>query len=320
MTRLIRCMCELLTRERTLKLGCLLLALLLVGCGDKQTSLASVFPGVDAFPDWTPSGEVEVFGRENIYDLVNGQAESFFAYGFEQVAVRRYENVGGTMLDIEVWQLATPADAYGLFTTGIAGAPAIIGNANDGDTDPGRRLAFWQDRYYVQVRARQTLPDAEVRGFAEAVSAGLPSGGERPALVDRLPTEGLVERSALFFHEEISIQDEVWLGGENLLGLGHETDGVLARYDLGGGVARLLLVQYPDAEAALAGLTALEGGQADPEQSRRVSGLVAAHARDNLLGAVFGEIDETAASALLAVALYEVKCGRAGNPFYVDKR
>lgn len=316
MTRSNRCMGRLTKPEAlALRLGCLLMALLLVRCSQSELPpLADVLPGADAFPGWTPAGAVEVFDRENLYDLVDGQAEAFFAYAFEQVVVQSYENAESVVLRIEVWQLATPADAYGLFTASIAGTPVSIGPStrsgqpNDGDADPGRRLAFWQDRYYVQVRARQTLPDAELRGFAEAVSAVLPAGGERPALMDRLPPDGLVERSALFFHQEISIQDEVWLGGENLLGLGPETDGVLARYDMGGGMARLLLVQYPNAEAAAAGLAALESDQAEPEQSQRVSGLVAADARDNLLAAVFGEIDEAAASTLLARAL-----GRQGQ-------
>jgi hypothetical protein len=295
-----------LTRQQFLKLSgaatdwtlfivrcSLFFTLLLAGCRGKPASLADVFPGADAFPDWTPTGDVEVFDRDNIYDLVDGQAEFFFAYGFEQVAVQSYENAEQAVLHIEIWQLTTPADAYGLFTASIAGEPADIGN--DGDADPGRRLAFWQDRYTVHVRARQELDDTHLRGFAEAVSAALPSSGERPALVSRVPPEGLVERSAIFFHEEISIQNELWLGGENLLGLGPETDGVLARYDVGGAVTRLLLVQYPDAEAASAGLAALESGE--------ISGLVTADARDNLLGVVFGEVDGTAAGTLLAEAL-----------------
>jgi hypothetical protein len=111
----------------------------------------------------------------------------------------------------------------------------------------------------------------------------------------RLPPDGLVERSAIFFHEEISIQNELWLGGENVLGLGPETNGVLARYDVDGAAARLLLVQYPDAQAASAGLAALD--------TAPVNGLVDAGARDNLLGAIFGEIDEAAAGALLAGVL-----------------
>ena len=58
-------------------------------------------------------------------------------------------------------------------------------------------------------------------------------------------------------------------------------------------MARLLLIQYPDAEDATAALTALEGGGVD--------GLVNADARGNLMGAVFGEVD--AAGELLAEAL-----------------
>ncbi|MDY7080192.1 MAG: DUF6599 family protein [Chloroflexota bacterium] len=279
---------------RVSALGLLVLALLLSGCGKRQASLTDVFPDAGAFPNWRPAGEVEVFDHENIYDLVNGQAEAFFAYGFEQVAVQRYKNAEETVLHIEVWQLATPADAYGLFTASISGDPAAIGNG--GDADPGRRLAFWQDHYAVHVRARPELDDAELWAFAEAISKALPEGGERPALANRLPPDGLVERSSIFFHEEISIQSELWLGGENLLGLGRETDGILARYEVDGAAAWLLLIEYPDAEAAAAGLAALESGQIGDL-------VVTTDTRDNLLGAVFSKTDEAAASTLLASAL-----------------
>jgi len=93
----------------------------------------------------------------------------------------------------------------------------------------------------------------------------------------------------------MSIQDRLWLGGENLLGLGAETQGVLARYDVGGQTAQLLLVQYPDAASAAAGLGALQGGQ--------VSSLVTALARGNLLGAVFGAVDEASVGELVRAAL-----------------
>jgi hypothetical protein len=279
----------------------LLLALLAVGCDAQPITLTDVFPGADALPDWTPAGEVAVYDRETIYDLVNGQAESFFVYGFEQVAVCSYENAAGNVLRATVWQLATPADAYGLFTASISGEPAAIGPStgsglgNDGDADPGRRLAFWQDRYYVHVHARQKVPDTELQNLAKAISANLPSGGERPALLDRLPPDGLVARRTIFFHEEISIQSDIWLGGENVLGLGPETNGVLARYEIGGAKGYLLLVQYPGAEAASVGLKALRPDQVDD--------LVVADARGNLLGAVFGEIDQGAAMKLLEEAL-----------------
>jgi hypothetical protein len=258
-----------------------------------SSPLTNAFPGADAIPGWALDGDREVFDSETIFGLVDGQADFFFVYGFEQAAVQRYKNAEEIVLDIHIWQVRTPEDAYGLFTTSVAGEPADIGN--EGDTDPGRRLVFWQDRYVAQLFSRKDIPDADLRAFAEAVSAALPTGGKRPALVDRLPAEGMLPRSGIFFHEELSIQNEVWLGGENILRLSPDTDGILARYEIDGRAARLLLIAYPDAGAASAGLAALQDGE--------IEGLVAVEARGNLLGAVFGEMDEATASALLEEAL-----------------
>src|SRR5512136_401656 len=146
----------------------LLLALMSAGCGgNKSPSLTSIFPGANAVSGWQPSDEIQTYNSETIFDLVDGQADAFFAYGFEQVAVRSYKNSSGTMLRVEAWQLATPADAYGLFTANRAGTPADVGNG--GDTDPGRRLAFWKNRYFVSANATGDVPDADLKAFAQAI-------------------------------------------------------------------------------------------------------------------------------------------------------
>lgn len=279
-----------------LKLGRLILMLTLLGCSrDKPAPLTDLFPQADRLPGWTAVGSVEVFDRDNLYDLVNGQAESFFAYGFEQVAVQVYDSKEGATLDVEIWRVETPADAYGLFSASLAGGPAPVGN--DGDTDPGRRVAFWQNRYFVTARARQKVPDDTLQAFAQSISEALPpsSSEERPALLDRLPSEGLAARSALFFHQEISIQDRLWLGGQNPLGLSPGTEGVLAQYDIGTGMAQLLLVQYTGSGPASDALAALNGSLVD--------GLVIADSRNSLLGAVFGDMDAASAEEFLAEAL-----------------
>jgi hypothetical protein len=258
-----------------------------------SSPLTDAFPGAGSVAGWTPDGGLEVYDSETIFHLVNGQADFFFVYGFEQVAVRRYKDAGEIVLDIHIWQVAKDASAYGLFSASVTGEPVAIGN--EGDTDPGRRLIFWQDRYVAQLFSRKSIPDADLQAFGKAISAALPTGGERPALVDRLPADGLVPRSGLFFHEELSIQNEIWLGGENILGLSPDTDGVLGRYEIDGATVRLLLVEYPDAGEASAGLAALQGGE--------IEGLVASGANGNLLGAVFGMMDVATASRLLEEAI-----------------
>ena len=278
----------------------LFVSLLIPGCATPRSTathvpldLAGVFPGANAIPGWNISQKVETYNRDNLFNLVDGQADSFFAYNFQQVTTQRYTNAAGILLNVEVWQLAQPADAYGLFTQSRAGTPVTLGN--DGDTDPGRRLAFWQDRYYVHVNANKAVPDAQLMTFAQAMVATLSSGGQHPALVDSLPSQGLIARGFIFFHQELSIQDEVWLGGNNILGLSLQTNGVAARYTLDGAPAHLLLVQYPDAGQAAPALAVLR-------QTTDID-LLAADAQGNTLAAVFGKASQAAATTLLQAAL-----------------
>ena len=282
-------------------LGILLLTfLMLTGCSARTNAgpqaapdLAGVFPADGAVTGWNISQKMETYNRDNLFGLVDGQADSFFLYGFEKAAVQRYQNDTGILLNVEIWQLATNADAYGLFSTGRVGSPASFGN--EADTDPGRRLAFWQNRFFVNVNATEPVPDETLSAFARAIAGALPTGGVVPTIVTRLPLTGLVARSDVFFHEEMSIQTEVWLGGENMLGLSQATNGVVARYETGDATVRLMLIEYPDAGQASKGLKALQSG--------KVSDLVAADARGNLLGAVIGKANAGQAQKLLQEAL-----------------
>ncbi len=255
--------------------------------------LASVFPAGNAIPGWEISQKVEKYNHDNLFNLVDGQADSFFAYGFEQVAVQRYQDSAGILMNVEIWQLATPADAFGLFTTGRSGSPAKIGN--DGDSDPGRRLAFWQNRYFVNLGSVNPVLDETLQAFGRAIASSLPTGGERPAIVALLPQSGLAERTTIFFHEEMSIQMQVWLGGTNILGLSQKTNGAVCSYQLGDETVRFLLVEYPDSAQADYGLKALQSGN--------VADLVASEVHDKLLAAVFGKVSTAQAQALLQATL-----------------
>jgi len=255
--------------------------------------LSRLFPAANAIPGWGIVQEMKSYDKTNLFDLVDGQAESFFAYGFERVTVQRYQNADGTLLNMEIWQLATEADAYGLFSAGRAGKSVAVGN--EGDSDPGRRLAFWQNRFFASLNASQSVPDETLQAFAGTILEALPAGGTRPALLDSLPQEGLVPLSPIFFHEEMSIQMEIWLGGENILGLSQQTDGVVARYQIDSQTVRLLLVDYPDEGGVAKGLNALRTGS--------LTDLLASNAKDRRLGAVFGKIAPQLADELLTEAL-----------------
>jgi hypothetical protein len=279
-------------RSKGLWAGLILLALVsLLGC--RAAPETSSLSDRDLPQGWAVEGKGEVYTADNLYDLVNGQADSFFAYGFQRATVYTLRSAEGMVVIVEVWELDEPINAYGLYTASVAGEPIALGQ--DGDADPGRRIFYWQDRYAVQILSRQHLPAESLLALGEAISDGLPSGGERPALLARLPEAHRDGRPALFFHSEISLQSELWLGGENLLGLSPDTDGVWAGYRREDLVYHLLLIQYDDADVAAEALAVLQG--TPPE------GLIVAEVAGELLGAVFGEVGQDAAVDLLREAL-----------------
>jgi hypothetical protein len=265
-----------------------------------MVDLVAALPGPEVVEGWTLAGKAEVYDRENLFNLVNGQAELYFVYGFEQAAVQAYEDGAGATVRLTLWRVATPEDAYGLYTLQAAGSRSGVAleMGNGGLVEGGERLVFWQERVYADLFASPPQADDEVLlSLAEATLGRLPVGGAPPAVMGRLPAGGLVAGSEIFFHHEMAIQDRIWLGGENVLGLSPETDGVLARYEVQAAEVELLLVEYPGAEAATAGLEALKG--------EGLEGLVVSGVEGVLLASVWGEVDEATARVLLARALGE---------------
>lgn len=276
------------------------LALLLAGCrgapgGAGELPAALKLLEGDPF-GWQPEEEPRIFTRETLFDLMNGQSDAFFVYGFQQVAVQRFKDGQGAPLIVSIYQVDSPDSAYGLFSANRDPQLAELGS--QGSQTVGRRVSFWQDRLMVQIVALDEVDHAGLLAAGQALSAALPGGGETPALVRGLPADGLADDPwPVYFHEELSIQDRVFLGAENVMGLGQDTNGVLAQYTLGGRPAWLLLVEYPDEDRAEAGLRALE--------SAGMENYTAGERAGRRVAAVFDAADPAAAQALAQSALKE---------------
>ncbi len=297
-----------LTNSKPIITIVLLAAVLLAGCAGPAlpivptvpqsaptippADLGEVLKQVAALPGWQPQEVARFFVHDSLYELMDGQSDSYFVYGFEQAGVQRFQPpdvVGGTVI-VAVFQLDSPASAYGLFTQSGDGEPIAVGN--EGAGTPGQRIVFWQSSFFAQVTALKPISEDALLQAAEKVSSALPSGGAVPALLTSLPKNGQEVR---YFHQELSIQDSVWLGGQNILDLGMDTGGFVARYDLSDAPVWLLLVEYPDAARAASALKALNAASD--------LNLVASKVTGNRLGAVFGAANQSESKTLLDQAM-----------------
>ena len=232
----------------------------LSGCGapgGKGPAPKDLLPASGAVAGWERSGEVAVYVPDNLFDYMDGQAELFFVYNFEKLATQEYKRGDEGPIIVEVHQVSSPADAYGLFSFYATGEPIDLGAG--GAVEPGQLVSFWQGRFYSRVFAYGEVEQQSLLALARQVAAGMPEEGALPELVTRLPQENLVPGSARFFHQKLSLDNLIWLGDENILNLSEQTNAVLAVYTYGDVKAQLLVVEYPDAATAEAAHAALEG-------------------------------------------------------------
>ena len=195
-------------------------------------------------------GSDGTYDRNSIYDYIDGGAEVYLSYGMRGCHSRRYVAHGEPDIMMDLFDMGNSADAFGVFTHDRDGEPADVGE--DGLTREGW-IRFWKGRFFVSIYTERETSVAREAAFrlAQAIEAGIKEKGERPRILGRLPKGGLRYQSVRYLHSHILLDTHVRLSDENILGLGPDTEVVLASYIREGKRARLLLVSYPDAARAV---------------------------------------------------------------------
>jgi len=194
------------------------------------------------------SGDLAHYSRQTLYEFMDGGAERYLGYTFEALTTGGARRPDGEAFRVELYRFERSADAYGLWST----------DANGEHPPVGQRAAYgyglvqmWQGPYVARVyheKYRDSTRET-VLALGAALVQAIGEEGELPPLLARFPAEGR-ESDPVFFHLHTALNHLYYLGDANLLGLGAETDAALASYRRGEHRAKLLLVQYPTAEAA----------------------------------------------------------------------
>jgi hypothetical protein len=145
--------------------------------------------------------------------------------------------------------MSSSPDAFGAFTHDTDGDDIDLGQ---GGIYAAGLLRFWKDNVFVRIMADRETPEARavIMELGAGIVAAIPRDGEKPSLIQALPSEGLRLKSLRYFHTLISLNAHYYLANVNILNLSSETQAVLARYEKEGSQARVLLVEYPNIERA----------------------------------------------------------------------
>ncbi len=191
----------------------------------------------------------EVYDGETIFDYIDGAGEVYRSYNMRFVVARRFHKDGKPDIVVDLFDMGSSKDAFGVFTHDLDGEDAGIGQ---GSNYKGGLLSFWKDRYFGSVYAEEETPETKglVLELGRKIAAAVPKEGPKPALLSALPPGGLEAGRVRFFRNHLVLNYHFFVADTNVLLLDRTTQAVLAPYDRGEGKSHLLVIEFGDAGKA----------------------------------------------------------------------
>jgi hypothetical protein len=165
-----------------------------------EIDLLKYLPKEDEVEGWKKYGSSAFYKGESLYEYINGGAEIYHEYGFEQVVVQDYINEAGKTVSIEIFLMKDSESAFGIysFKTDTEGKKVPVGQ--DGQL-ADYYMNFWKGAILVTLTGFDETGET-VRGLldmAEKVDTKVEVIGQKPPMVSLLPQENLVLQSEKYF-------------------------------------------------------------------------------------------------------------------------
>jgi hypothetical protein len=183
----------------------------------EATDLSSFIPHDDEIAGWFKEDVHRIYKGESLYEYINGGAEIYHEYGFEQVITQDYSNKAGESLSLEIFEMEDATAAYGIYTfkTGTTGKRISLGNQAVLES---YYINLWQAQFVVTISAFSQSEEMQqiLITFAEFVCEKLPTGGKPPEIINILPKENKVEGSLKYIEGKIALYNYYHFSGEDI--------------------------------------------------------------------------------------------------------
>jgi hypothetical protein len=183
-------------------------------------ALAALVPKLEG---WSLTEAPRSYFPDNLFEYIDGAAESYLGYDFRELIVADFERKGtGATVTLEIYDMGLPVNAFGIFSAERypENKPAAVGDLGYVE---GEALNFLDGRFYVKMLAfglgQGTEPALGEIGTKVAGAVKTPGG--IPAFVRVFPKDGLVPRSEKYIKK-------------NFMGYEFLHDAFVAAYGSGG--------------------------------------------------------------------------------------
>ena len=153
-----------------------------------------LFAADDLFPEiqgWKLRVEKMAYTSLNLWELINGAAELYLSYDFQDLYLATYSGNNDQEVNVELYRHSTPENTYGIYTAERMPDYSFIEMGIQGYTGPGI-LHFFTGTYYIKIISTGINETGEeaLKTIAGKVSAKLDQSGSWPEEISLFPGEG----------------------------------------------------------------------------------------------------------------------------------
>jgi hypothetical protein len=190
--------------------------------------LDQLFPASGSINGWKWEGKPVHYSPDNLYELIDGEAELYLAYGFQELAALTYSyDKNSDVITVHLYNMGTPENAFGVYSNyrfpdydfQAIGAEAMV-------SDYG--IKFYQGPYFVDVSFGSSEASTQKAGIeiAKAISGAISDPAIPPSIIQLLPAQNQVDKTARYFAKEMLNQSFLPAGLEAKYMVGdHEVTG-----------------------------------------------------------------------------------------------
>jgi len=206
-----------------------ILFIVTIGLGQNQIETKSLLPEDGNIPNWNIKDSTEIYFGEDLFMYINGGADLYLEYGFEEVATGRYVNYKNNNILVDIYKMNSIDAAYGIFTLSSTskGKPMSLG---DQSLLYDYYLDLLKGPYFMRFTANNKdngMIDTLVL-FAKEIIPKISINGKKPQLTQTFQLPGMEISNVKYISGIIGLNNVFNFGHGSVAGF---SEGLYAKSD-----------------------------------------------------------------------------------------
>ena len=191
-----------------------------------------VFPEMSG---WKQDGEPQVFSPRTLYEYIDGAADLYLTYEFQDLNVAEYKGEGKAAVTVEVYRHGDSTQAFGIYSQERLANARFLDIGAQGYQEPNV-LNFVAGPYYVKINGYSTGAEDErtMLAFGRKMEGILGGKSALPKILSSFPREGMKKNTEKFVSKDF-------------LGYSYLHSGYTADYEVGDKKFKIFVIEGKDA-------------------------------------------------------------------------